>query len=98
MRVINDTQAVDDIWANAAGRAERNPVYDGIADLPEGVTAALEVGVDIPEMDDLNIYRKRLIGALRWRGVKIMTRVEGRTMYVRVLSKEEGAGSNGAAV
>ena len=96
MRVINDTQAVDDIWANATGRAERNPVYDGIADLPVGATAALELGVDIPEMDDLNIYRKRLIGALRWRGVKIMTRVEGPTMYVRVLSKEEDK-SNGAS-
>lgn len=95
MRIENDSQTVENIWANATGRAERNPVYDDIATLPEGVTAVLESGVDIPQMDDLNIYRKRLIGALRWRGVKVMTRVDGPILYVKVTGREER--SNGAA-
>jgi len=87
MRIVKNVDDVDEIWAGS-GRPSRNPVYDTIANQSDGTTIELVKGVDIPEMDDLNIYRQRLISGLRWRGIRVMTKISGDIVYVRVLGKE----------
>ena len=88
MRIVQSGDDTDKIWEDA-GRTPRNTVYDTIASQPDGTTIELVKGVDIPDMDDLNIYRQRLISGLRWRGVRVMTKIAGDIVYVKVLSREE---------